>query len=61
MYSVDKCYFSVKTFRGFAERIEWDLAHPSNYEFNNNDILDYQYSKNSVGLLVAESLTVNHK
>ena len=120
--------FSVKNFRGFAEKIEWDLSHPSNYEFNtnaikegiikngivygpngsgksnfalaifdienhlsskwkktdyysnfvyagnpnspvefeyvfkfDNDILEYYYSKNSVGLLVAESLTVNHK
>ncbi len=26
--------FAVKNFRGFAERIEWDLSHPSNYEFN---------------------------
>ena len=26
--------FAVKNFRGFAERIEWDLYHPSNYEFN---------------------------
>lgn len=116
--------FAVKNFRGFAERIEWDLSHPSNYEFNkyaikdgiikngiiygpngagksnfalaifdienhlsakwkktdyytnfvytgnpnspvdfeyvfkfDNDILEYHYSKNSVGLLVAESLT----
>jgi len=120
--------FAVKNFRGFAERIEWDLSRPSNYEFNknavkdgtikngiiygpngagksnfalaifdienhlsakwkktdyysnfvytgnlntpvdfeyvfkfDNDILEYHYSKNSVGLLVAESLTVNHK
>ena len=120
--------FAVKNFRGFAERIEWDLSHPSNYEFNkyaikdgiikngiiygpngagksnfalaifdienhlsakwkktdyytnfvytgnpnspvdfeyvfkfDNDILEYHYSKNSVGLLVAESLTVNQK
>ena len=119
--------FAVKNFRGFAERIEWDLSHPSNYEFNknaikdgiikngiiygpngagksnfalaifdienhlstkwkktdyysnfvyagnpnlpvdfeyvfkfDNDILEYHYSKNSVGLLVAESLTVIH-
>jgi SMC domain protein len=26
--------FAVKNYRGFAERIEWDLSHPSNYEFN---------------------------
>ncbi len=26
--------FAVKNFRGFSERIEWDLSHPSNYEFN---------------------------
>ena len=120
--------FSVKNFRGFAEKIEWDLSHPSNYEFNkyaikdgiikngiiygpngsgksnfalaifdienhlsakwkktdyysnfvytgnpnspvefeyvfkfDDDILEYHYSKNSMGLLVAESLTANHK
>ncbi len=120
--------FSVKNFRGFAERIEWDLSHPSNYEFNtqvikdgiikngivygpngsgksnfalalfdienhlsvkwkkadyysnfvytgnpnspvefeyvfkfDNELVEYSYSKNSVGLLVAESLIVNHK
>ena len=120
--------FAVKNFRGFAKRIEWDLSHPSNYEFNknaikdgiikngivygpngsgksnfalaifdienhlsakwkkpdyysnfvytgnpnapvefeyvfkfDNDILEYSYAKNSVGLLVAESLMVNHK
>ena len=120
--------FAVKNFRGFAERIEWDLSHPSNYEFNKNaikdgfikngiiygpngsgksnfalalfdienhlsvkwkkadyysnfvytgnpnspvefdyvfkfddDLLEYSYSKNSTGLLVAESLIVNHK
>lgn len=26
--------FAVKNYRGFANRIEWDLSHPSNYEFN---------------------------
>jgi len=26
--------FAVKNFRGFAERIEWDLSNPSNYSFN---------------------------
>ena len=30
--------FAVKNFRGFAERIEWDLSHPSNFEFNRNAI-----------------------
>ena len=120
--------FAVKNFRGFADRIEWDLSHPSNYEFNkyaikdgivkngiiygpngsgksnfglaifdienhlsskwkkndyykdyvytgnlnspvefeyvfrfDDDIIEYSYSKNSVGLLVEESLIVNHK
>jgi AAA15 family ATPase/GTPase len=32
--------FAVKNFRGFAERIEWDLSHPSNYTFNPNAIKD---------------------
>lgn len=120
--------FSVKNFRGFAEKIEWDLSHPSNYEFNtyaikdgiikngiiygpngsgksnfalalfdienhlsakwkktdyytnfvytgapnspvefeyrfkfDDDIVDYRYSKNSIGLLLSESLFVNQK
>ena len=128
VYNVMLVKFAVKNFRGFAERIEWDLSHPSNYEFNknaikdgiikngivygpngsgksnfalaifdienhlsakwkkpdyysnfvytgnpnapvefeyvfkfDNDILEYSYAKNSVGLLVAESLMVNHK
>lgn len=30
--------FAVKNFRGFSERIEWDLSNPSNYEFNTNAI-----------------------
>ena len=120
--------FAVKNFRGFAERIEWDLSQPSNYSFNTyaikdgvvkngiiygpngsgksnfalaifdienhlsakwkktdyytnfvytgapnspvefeyqfkfgNDIIDYRYSKNSIGLLLSESLSVNQK
>ena len=120
--------FAVKNFRGFAERIEWDLSHPNNYEFNSyatkdgiikngiiygpngsgksnfalaifdienhlsakwkktdyytnfayigapnspvefeyqfrfdDDIVDYRYSKNSIGLLLSESLYVNNK
>ena len=32
--------FAVKNFRGFAERIEWDLSHPSNYEFSPHAIKD---------------------
>ena len=32
--------FAVKNFRGFAERIEWDLSHPSNYKFNKYAIKD---------------------
>ncbi|WP_370649665.1 ATP/GTP-binding protein [uncultured Alistipes sp.] len=26
--------FSVKNYRGFSKRIEWDLSTPNNYEFN---------------------------
>ena len=26
--------FAVKNFRGFADRIEWDLSQPNNYSFN---------------------------
>jgi len=32
--------FAVKNFRGFAERIEWDLSHPSNYSFNTYAVKD---------------------
>ena len=30
--------FAVKNYRGFKNRIEWDLSHPSNYTFNNDAI-----------------------
>ncbi len=26
--------FAVKNYRGFADRVEWDLSHPSNYNYN---------------------------
>ena len=32
--------FAVKNYRGFAERIEWDLSHPGNYTFNTFAIKD---------------------
>lgn len=32
--------FAVTNYRGFAERIEWDLANPANYEFNKHVIKD---------------------
>lgn len=32
--------FSVSNYRGFADKIEWDLSHPSNYSFNQNAIKD---------------------
>lgn len=32
--------FAVKNFRGFAQRIEWDLSHPNNYTFNTYAIKD---------------------
>ena len=32
--------FAVTNFRGFAERIEWDLSNPSNYEFSKEVIKD---------------------
>lgn len=32
--------FAVKNFRGFVNRIEWDLSHPSNYEFSKYAIKD---------------------
>lgn len=32
--------FAVKNFRGFSERIEWDLSHPSSYSFNTYAIKD---------------------
>lgn len=30
--------FAVKNYRGFKDRIEWDLSNPSNYSFNQNAI-----------------------
>ncbi len=32
--------FAVKNYRGFADRIVWDLSRPSNYEFNQFAIKD---------------------
>lgn len=32
--------FAVKNYRGFAERIEWVLSSPCNYEFNSSAIKD---------------------
>lgn len=32
--------FAVKNYRGFKDRIEWDLSHPSSYTFNANAIKD---------------------
>ena len=32
--------FAVTNYRGFKNRIEWDLAHPSNYEFNKEAVVD---------------------
>lgn len=32
--------FAVKNFRGFAERIEWDLSQPSNYTWSKDVIKD---------------------
>lgn len=32
--------FAVKNFRGFVEKIEWDLSRPSNYSFNMYAIKD---------------------
>lgn len=32
--------FAVKNYRGFENRIEWDLSQPSNYSFNANAIKD---------------------
>ena len=32
--------FTVKNYRGFADKIEWDLSHPSGYDFNKTAIKD---------------------
>ena len=32
--------FAVKNYRGFKDRIEWDLSHPSSYTFNPSAIKD---------------------
>ncbi len=31
--------FAVTNYRGFANRIEWDLSSPANYEFNPHAIV----------------------
>ena len=32
--------FAVKNYRGFSQRLEWNLSNPSNYEYNNYAIKD---------------------
>ena len=32
--------FAVKNYRGFKDRIEWDLSNPSNYSFNQEAVKD---------------------
>lgn len=32
--------FAVKNYRGFCDKIEWDLSNPSNYSFNTNAVKD---------------------
>ena len=32
--------FTVKNYRGFADKIEWELSHPSGYDFNKTAIKD---------------------
>lgn len=32
--------FAVTNYRGFANRIEWDLSNPANYEFNKTAVKD---------------------
>ena len=32
--------FAVKNYRGFTNKIEWDLSHPSSYSFNTGAIKD---------------------
>ena len=32
--------FAVTNYRGFHNRIEWDLSHPSNYSFNAGAVQD---------------------
>ena len=32
--------FAVKNYRGFKDRIEWDLSNPNSYSFNTNAIKD---------------------
>ena len=61
--------FAVKNFRGFPERLEWDLSHPSNYGFNSFAVRDgvvhngIIYGKNGSGktaLSLAVFDIVNH-
>lgn len=32
--------FAVKNYRGFSDKLEWDLSHPSSYTFNSFAIKD---------------------
>jgi hypothetical protein len=32
--------FAIKNYRGFSDRIEWNLSHPSSYTFNHSAIKD---------------------
>ena len=38
LFNISK--FAVKNYRGFSDRIEWDLSNPSNYTFNTFAIKD---------------------
>lgn len=51
--------FAVTNYRGFANRIEWDLSKPSNYSFNTFAIKD-GIIKNGIvyGLMVLASRTL---
>jgi len=35
--------FAVTNYRGFANRIEWDLSNPANYEFNRSVIKEWYH------------------
>lgn len=49
--------FAVKNYRGFANKIEWDLSKPSNYSFNTFAVKDGVIKMvSSMGRMDQESL-----
>ena len=52
--------FAVTNYRGFADRIEWDLSTPANYEFNKNAIKDGIGSRREWTIRSGQIAVINH-